>query len=328
MTAGIDYEYWTTDPHTGDPIPQSSSPTRIAEMVTLAAIEPGMRVLEIGTGTGYTAAVLAETVGPSGHVVSLDVDRELVTRAAELHQRAGNAHVEIHDMDGTQGWETGAPYDRIIGWTTPHVLPEQWVQQSGHGAVIVTPVKIIDIANAHAVFRCRIEHGKPADATAHPGSFIEMTSEPVTDFGQPLRYVDSIVTTESGERAWISISGHGVAPERAESIIRQLAAAEPQPGWIDPAQWRDFTTYLISSVSDGTPISGSTGTGQGVGFTTQEGAVLVLRDGSVAACGTATAMNTLRDLRDAWEHAGKPGFDATTVVFTATDDGWRPCLHY
>jgi len=328
VTAGIDYDYWTTDPHTGDPIPQSSSPTRIAEMVALVDIEPGMRVLEIGTGTGYTAAVLAETVGPSGHVVSLDVDRELVARAAELHQRAGNSHVEIHVIDGTKGWETGAPYDRIIGWTTPHVLPEQWVQQSADGAVIVTPVKIIDIANAHAVIRCRIDHGKPADATAHPGSFIEMTSEPVTDFGQPLRYVDSIVTTDAGERAWISISGHDVAPEQAESIVRQLAAAEPHREWINPTEWRDFTGYLISSVSDGTPISASTGIGQGFGFTNQEGTALVLRDGSVVACGAAATMNTLRSLRDAWEHAGKPGFDAAAVVFTATDDGWRPCLRY
>lgn len=328
MTSAIDYEYWTTDADTGETIPQSSSPARIADMVALADIEPGMRVLEIGTGTGYTAAVLAEKVGASGHVVSVDVDQELVTRAAELHKKSGNTHVEIHHADGTTGWENGAPYDRIIGWTTPHVLPDPWVRQSAHRAVIVTPVKIADIANAHAVIRCRVEHGKPAGASAQPGSFIEMTPEPVTDFGQPLRYVDSIVTIEAGERAWISISGHRVPPEQADAITRQLAAAEPQPEWIDPACWREFTAYMLDTLSDGEPISASTGTGQGFGFTTSDSAVLVLRDGSVAACGTAAALATLRGIRDAWEQAGQPGYDAATVAFTAADDGWRPSLRY
>ena len=328
MTTGVDYEYWTTDAHTGDPIPQSSNPARIAEMVALADIRPGMRVLEIGTGTGYTAAVLAETVGTSGRVVSLDVDPELVTRAAELHRRAGNAHVEIHQVDGTRGWVKDAPYDRVLGWTTPHVLPEQWVQQSADGALIVTPVKVVDLANAHAVIRCRVEHGKPVEATAHPGSFIEMTTDPVTDFGQPLRYVDSVIGTDEGGRAWISISGHHAPETRAESITRQLAATEPEPEWIDPARWRDFTAYLLSTVNEGTPISASTGTQQGFGFTDLDSTVLVLRDGSVAACGTGSSLSTLRRLRDAWERAGRPGYEAATVTFTATEDGWRPSLRY
>lgn len=328
MTTGVDYEYWTTDPHTGDPIPQSSSPARIGEMVSLADIQPGMRVLEIGTGTGYTAAVLAEAVGPSGYVVSLDVDQELVARATELHRLAGNVHVEIHEVDGTQGWKPGAPYDRIIGWTTPHVIPEEWVRQSAHGAVIVSPVKIADIANAHAVIRCRVNHGEPSEASAHPGNFIEMTQEPITDFGQPLRYVDTMVAIGAGDRAWISISGHRIPQERAESITRQLAVADPQPGWIEPVQWRDFTAYLISNLTEATAISASTGTGQGFGFTTHDGTVLVLRDGSVTSCGSAAVLDSLGRIRAAWERANKPSYEDAAVILTATDDGWHTGLRY
>ena len=328
MTAEVDYEYWTTNPQTGEPVPQSSNPARIADMVALAGLQPGMRVLEVGTGTGYTAAVLADTVGSSGQVVSLDVDRELVARAAELHRHAGNTQVEIHEADGTHGWENGAPYDRIIGWTTPHVLPRQWVQQAAHRSVIVTPVHVSDVANAHAVIRARIEHGAPAEASAHAGSFIEMTPQPVTDFGQPRRYVDTVVTSRTGERAWISISGHRLPHGQSETITGQLAATEPEQDWIDPTRWPDFTTYLISTVSDGTPISASTGTEQGFGFTNKDGTVLVLRDGSVVACGATTALDALRRIRDAWEQAGKPGYDAASVVFNATVDGWRSCLRY
>ncbi|MGH3632382.1 MAG: protein-L-isoaspartate O-methyltransferase family protein, partial [Sciscionella sp.] len=133
--AAVDYDAWVNGDD-GDPIPQSSAPTSIRTIVDLLDIRPGISVLEIGTGTGYSSALLAEVVGPSGRVVSIDVDQELVERAADLHQRAGHQQVEIHTADGFAGWPAVAPYDRIIGWTTPHVVPQAWVEQVADGGII------------------------------------------------------------------------------------------------------------------------------------------------------------------------------------------------
>jgi protein-L-isoaspartate(D-aspartate) O-methyltransferase len=339
VTSDIDYRMWTTDPATGDLIPQRTSRTVIAEMVRLADVQAGMRVLEIGTGSGYTAAVLAKAVGPTGRVVSVDVDAGLVARATELHRTAGNAQVDIHVADGAHGWKAGAPYDRVLGWTTPHVVPEEWVWQAAPGAIVVTPVKIKDIAVAHAVIRCRVEQGEPTAATLHQGSFIEMTPEPINDFGQPRRYVVCAIGRGSGERAWLSVSGmHDTSSSQWEPLIRQLAAAEPEPGWIDPAHWRDFTTFLLCAVSDVPLISASTGAHWGFGLTyangadssttDNNGAAAVLSDGALVACGDTVARERLREVRDAWEQAGKPGYDAAVVTFERDRDGWRAVGRY
>jgi protein-L-isoaspartate(D-aspartate) O-methyltransferase len=98
-----------------------------------------MRVLEVGTGSGYTSALLGQIVGEHGTVTSLDVAHHLVARAARKHAEHGVRNVAVYPADGFGGWEAGALYDRIIGWTTPHVLPHSWVRQVRDRAVIVTP---------------------------------------------------------------------------------------------------------------------------------------------------------------------------------------------
>ena len=73
----------------GMPLSSSSQPSLMAEMLELLALRPGDRVLEIGTGTGYNAALLRHLVGPKGHVTSVDVDAALVRAARRSLRDAG-----------------------------------------------------------------------------------------------------------------------------------------------------------------------------------------------------------------------------------------------
>ncbi|MQA63261.1 MAG: methyltransferase domain-containing protein [Actinophytocola sp.] len=100
-SADIDYDYWVTAAGGGSAL-RGTDPVTVDAVLWLLGLGRGMRVLEIGTGSGYTAALLARGVGPSGQVVSLDHDDSLVRRAVALHDQVGNGNVEVH----TAGYST------------------------------------------------------------------------------------------------------------------------------------------------------------------------------------------------------------------------------
>jgi protein-L-isoaspartate(D-aspartate) O-methyltransferase len=97
----------------GAPTSSSSQPALVAQMLEALELAPGMRVLEVGTGTGYNAALLATiTAAP---VVTLDANQQVVAEAREALGRIGlDRQVTVVHGDGYHGWPAGAPYDRII----------------------------------------------------------------------------------------------------------------------------------------------------------------------------------------------------------------------
>src|SRR4051812_39299761 len=100
-------------------------------------VPAGARVLEIGTGSGYSSALLAELVGPDGTVVSVDVDEHLVGWANLLHHQRGLTTVRCHHADGLAGYPREAPFDRIVAWCTPPRLPMSWIDQLIPGGRLV-----------------------------------------------------------------------------------------------------------------------------------------------------------------------------------------------
>lgn len=98
----------------GIPISSSSQPAIMARMLEQLDVHPGHRVLEIGTGSGYNAALLAHLVGGTGTVVSVDIDDDLVDDARARLADCGVSRVTVGCGDGGLGWTEHAPYDRII----------------------------------------------------------------------------------------------------------------------------------------------------------------------------------------------------------------------
>jgi protein-L-isoaspartate(D-aspartate) O-methyltransferase len=126
----------------GRPISSSSQPTIMAIMLEQLGLAPGQRVLEIGAGTGYNAALLAQVVGPTGTVVSVDIDPDVVGRARAALDAVGYPEVTVVAADGARGWPAAAPYDRIIATVGVWDLPPAWSDQLVPGGRIVVPLDL------------------------------------------------------------------------------------------------------------------------------------------------------------------------------------------
>lgn len=124
---------------TGRRISSSASmPTVVAQMLAHCAVQPGQRVLEIGTGTGYHAALLAQRLG-ADNVVSVEVDPELAQMARNALKATGYDAVTVITGDGVQGYPPSAPFDRVLSTAAVHQVPYSWVDQTRPGGLVITP---------------------------------------------------------------------------------------------------------------------------------------------------------------------------------------------
>jgi protein-L-isoaspartate(D-aspartate) O-methyltransferase len=119
----------------------ASKPEHVLRMLDTLEVRVGQRVLEIGTGTGYNAALLAARLG-AGSVLTVEIDPGLACAAREALAGAG-FEVTVVAGDGTGGYPAGAPYDRVIATAAVRVgeLPGCWLAQARPGGVIVTPMR-------------------------------------------------------------------------------------------------------------------------------------------------------------------------------------------
>ncbi|MCC5940112.1 MAG: protein-L-isoaspartate(D-aspartate) O-methyltransferase [Balneolaceae bacterium] len=114
-----------------------SQPYIVALMAQMLEIEPGDKVLEIGTGSGYHAAVLSEL---TPHVYSIEIVEPLGTQAAELYAELGYETIRTKIADGYYGWEEHAPFDKIIVTAASGHIPPPLIEQLNPGGIIAIPV--------------------------------------------------------------------------------------------------------------------------------------------------------------------------------------------
>ncbi|MFJ7906461.1 methyltransferase domain-containing protein [Kitasatospora sp. NPDC096204] len=145
------------------PTSSASMPTVVVEMLSDLDAEPGHRVLEVGTGTGYNAALLAHRLGAE-MVSTVEVDAQVTARARTALRGAGYAP-EVVCGDGALGWGVRAPYDRIISTVSLRHIPPAWLNQTRPGGVIVSPVS--PLFGGGAVVRLTVDE----DGTGASGRF-------------------------------------------------------------------------------------------------------------------------------------------------------------
>ncbi|HLD08270.1 MAG TPA: protein-L-isoaspartate(D-aspartate) O-methyltransferase [Candidatus Peribacterales bacterium] len=119
-----------------------SQPTTVINMLALLEIRSGMNVLEIGSGSGYTAALLAAL---DCNVTGIEIVPQLAVRAAHSIESVGLSNrVTLHAADGGLGWEEKAPYDRILISAAFPTIPRHLFWQLKKGGVLVAPVGVIE----------------------------------------------------------------------------------------------------------------------------------------------------------------------------------------
>lgn len=130
---------WAYDDH---PLPIEagqtiSQPYIVALMIQAAQVEPGDKVLEVGTGSGYAAAVMSRI---AREVVGIERQHDLVEVARERLHRLGYDNVRIVEGDGTRGWPDEAPFDAILAAASGSHVPQPLLDQLSAGGRLVMPV--------------------------------------------------------------------------------------------------------------------------------------------------------------------------------------------
>lgn len=149
-----------------------SQPYIVAFMSEALRLEPTHRVLEIGTGSGYQAAVLGEL---AGEVYTIEIIGELATRAEATLREAGYLNVTVRTGNGYLGWPEHAPYDRIMVTAAPDQIPPALVQQLKVGGLMAIPVGERGLQELRILKRT--DAGLETLATL-PVRFVPMTGKP------------------------------------------------------------------------------------------------------------------------------------------------------
>jgi len=134
-------------------ITANSLPSLTAQALTALEVEEGQRVLEVGSGTGYAAALLGHLVGTAGAVVSVDIVPDFVRAAQRAIAELGLKQVSVVEGDGASGYPAASPYDRILASVSLREVPRGWLEQLQPEGRIVLPLRLTAGGDVLVVFQ-------------------------------------------------------------------------------------------------------------------------------------------------------------------------------
>ncbi|PJN36576.1 protein-L-isoaspartate(D-aspartate) O-methyltransferase [Streptomyces sp. CB02959] len=309
------------------PTPHRSNPVVIHRELTTLDLRPHMRVAEYGTGSGYSTELIARLVGPKGEVTSLDIDTYLTCWANVIHHERGLDNVRCYTADGTVGFHERAPYDRVMAWCTPPLLPKAWTDQVAEGGLIVAPLPIANVPNMTVVAKIRVNDGQPTTEAVATGGYIEATASPKGDLDLPGRWVDW--ENRIPAPSWISLAWradddrlHTGARTALDRLLHAMHTEPYEGAEVDWPSWRTFAAFL------GDPqltMAGLRPDLWAIGHTTPDTAAVLQQDGTILADSpNSPSLETLREWINAWEGAGRPAPETYTPNLVRAVDGQGP----
>jgi protein-L-isoaspartate(D-aspartate) O-methyltransferase len=212
----------------GLPLSSSSQPAIMALMLEQLELREGMRVLEVGAGTGYNAALLSLLVGVRGRVVSVDVDREIAA-AARRALKEGGYRVRVVHTDGRAGFPNAAPYDRIIVTASTEEVPRAWSRQLADGGLLEAPLRL-DRAGMQVIPVLRKARAGFRSVRAVAGGFMPLR-DTGDDDGLPPQEPGLLVTdlTRNGPEPFAHLTGAALQTLSQAAKRRLLATALGEP---------------------------------------------------------------------------------------------------
>jgi protein-L-isoaspartate(D-aspartate) O-methyltransferase len=310
----------------GSRLPQTSSPRIIAVMLDLLRVEPGQHVLEIGTGSGYSTALLSQLVGGTGTVTTVDIDPALTERAARRLDADGRSNVTALCGDGPQT-SPATDADRVIAWATADRIPAAWIRRAALGALVVAPVQVTGAVKTTVVVRAR--HGHDGTLSADrliDAAFVEATAELLDQWIVPPHGADVLAHDGHGKPYWLSAPWMRTTGGGDSALRHLIDAPRKEDGPLrEEENGEDFRAFLLASAPAelttgalGDPvwrIGASTPTG--IALTTPGDAE------SHVAAGDASGSALLTRWARRWRDWGCPGLDQMRPAVHPADDGWR-----
>ena len=160
----------------GTPLSSASQPTIVASMLEHLAVRSGDTILEIGTGTGYNAALLGHLAGTNGRVVTVEIEPDLAARAADCLKRLDFASITVVLGDGRLGYRPLAPFRRVIVTSGAQTVAPAWSEQLVEGGRLVVPV--VDEAGVGTVVTSEKRDGEMVVLARIPCGFLPMRDSP------------------------------------------------------------------------------------------------------------------------------------------------------
>lgn len=273
----------------------NSQPSYVLWLLHLLGIEPGQTVLEIGSGSGWLAAILGRLVGPNGHVTGVEIIPELAAQSQADLAAVNAANVTIVAGDGNRLLLTKTAFDRVMIAAGIWDFPVSVFDQVAEGGLVLAPIEI------RGTDRCRVtvfrRQGDGFDSLMSlPGGFVPLIGDGQQRGGQP--YAVSIVSVEQRNAARSRLHRPlplGRVRGRSDSpIAREFCAflGKTEPG---------FTLLDLRTVD---------GIGVGAGFglvESSDGSVAFWRDGELRGQDGPSAFDRLQRAYERWAQLGLPG---------------------
>jgi protein-L-isoaspartate(D-aspartate) O-methyltransferase len=167
-----------------------SQPYVVAEMTQALQLTAHSRVLDVGTGSGYQAAILAEIAGA---VISVERVPALSASAGGVLARLGYQRIELHVTNGTLGWPPGAPYDAILAAAGGPEVPDALLAQLGRGGRLIMPVGTL--TEQQLILVRRAEHGYERYSLG-PVRFVPLVGKGAWPEGASAQATDTLPPTD------------------------------------------------------------------------------------------------------------------------------------
>lgn len=290
----------------GMPASSTSQPSLVAGMLELLELALGARVLEIGAGTGYNAALMAEIVGDQRLVVTVDVLDDVVEQTRRLLAWAGYGGIAVLLRDGLEGVPERAPFDRMMATVGCSDLSPAWAGQLAEGGRMLVP---LEHAGGHPLYLVHNEHGWLQGRVASWSAFMPVRGPLHVDGLWPI----GVLQPDSGE------------------VVHQrdpwpgFGAAGPLPSLDCSADEIDFRFYL--SLVDRRACWGP----GGVGLSDDLNGWAVAGPDAIRWWKDASLVERLDHLHSEWLSRGRPTLGDYQVAFVPIEEdasvppgGWAP----
>lgn len=309
VTAESDPERWLRQVYTDKPLvtqlgelhhggvgptSSSSAPGLMARMLEALDVHDGHLVCEIGTGTGWNYALLADRLG-ADNVFSVDLDGALVEQACGNIRRVGY-EPNLAAADGAEGWPGGGPFDRIIATCAVNRIPTAWIEQTREGGIILADLKI-GTSTGNLVRLRRTDNGAEGNFVDGFSAFMLMRGEthpPIS--GYPER-------------------------DRQRARHRYTSVMEERP-WESPVWWFLACLSMPSGVRFGYTLNPATERPEAVSLSCPDGswcevALDATRHGrKVWEGGPVSLWSAVEQARDIWSAHGRPGWSRLGLTVT------------